>query len=348
MKKILLVARNYPPMQGGMGKYAKDLYENISSELKVDLLKNTGNSKNILSFYFRTIFFIFKNNEKYSHIHFCDGVLAPIGIICKIFKKIKLSITIHALDIVYDSFIYQLIIPQCVSYYDEIICVSNFTLKECVKRDIDIDLCRFIPNGVNYSENNNSFLSIEEIEKKYNLDLKDKKILFSVCRLIERKGIAWFIINVINKLPDEYIYLVAGVGPEFSRIKKSIENNALRNRVFALGNINELEKSTLYNYSDLFMMPNIKIKGDAEGFGISIIEAASYGLPSIASDIEGITDAVIPGETGTLVSEGNVDGFIRAIINSDFDKNNVMNVSREYYDWKKIKIRYIEIFNSSI
>ena len=58
-------------------------------------------------------------------------------------------------------------------------------------------------------------------------------------------------------------------------------------------------------------MPNIKVPGDMEGFGIVVLEAGSYGLPVIASNIEGIKDAVIDGKTGFLVGAGNAKEYIK-------------------------------------
>ena len=58
-------------------------------------------------------------------------------------------------------------------------------------------------------------------------------------------------------------------------------------------------------------MPNIKVQGDMEGFGIVAIEATSIGLPVIASSIEGIKDAIVDNETGALVESENVNNFLK-------------------------------------
>ena len=54
--------------------------------------------------------------------------------------------------------------------------------------------------------------------------------------------------------------------------------------------------------ADLFCLPSYR-----EGFGSSVIEAASCGIPSIVSRIYGLTDAVLEGHTGWMFSPGNVD-----------------------------------------
>lgn len=53
--------------------------------------------------------------------------------------------------------------------------------------------------------------------------------------------------------------------------------------------------------ADIFCLPSYR-----EGFGSVIIEAASTGLPAIASNIYGLTDAIIDGETGVLHQPGDV------------------------------------------
>ena len=53
--------------------------------------------------------------------------------------------------------------------------------------------------------------------------------------------------------------------------------------------------------ADLFCMPSFR-----EGFGSSVIEAAACGVPTLASRIYGLTDAVIEGQTGWMHKAGNV------------------------------------------
>jgi glycosyltransferase involved in cell wall biosynthesis len=56
--------------------------------------------------------------------------------------------------------------------------------------------------------------------------------------------------------------------------------------------------------ADIFCLPSYR-----EGFGMSIIEAAAAGLPTVASRIYGITDAIIEGLTGMLHPPGDVDAI---------------------------------------
>ncbi len=69
----------------------------------------------------------------------------------------------------------------------------------------------------------------------------------------------------------------------------------------------------LYNGSDVFVMPNLRVNGDMEGFGRVLLEAALCELPVVATGIEGITDAITDGENGTLVAERDPSAFAAAV-----------------------------------
>ena len=70
-------------------------------------------------------------------------------------------------------------------------------------------------------------------------------------------------------------------------------------------------------------MPNITVADDMEGFGIAIVEAGSCGLPVVASNLQGIKDAVIDKKTGYLVDEGDIDGFLGRIRSMNLDKADI-------------------------
>ena len=65
-----------------------------------------------------------------------------------------------------------------------------------------------------------------------------------------------------------------------------------------------------FNAADLFCLPSYR-----EGFGTSVIEAAACGIPSVASRIYGLTDAVLDGETGLLHTVTDVSDLVCCIEN---------------------------------
>jgi phosphatidylinositol alpha-1,6-mannosyltransferase len=87
-------------------------------------------------------------------------------------------------------------------------------------------------------------------------------------------------------------------------------------------------------------MPNNTVVNDIEGFGIVILEAGSCGLPVVASNLQGIKDAVIDGKTGCLVNEGDVDGFLKQIKSMNLSKEDIRIYVNAKFNWKKIYLNY--------
>ena len=88
--------------------------------------------------------------------------------------------------------------------------------------------------------------------------------------------------------------------------------------------------------ADIFCLPSYR-----EGFGMTIIEAAACGLPTVASRIYGITDAVDEGNTGLLFPAGNVECLAESLLNL------LNNPDLRQRLGKDSRSRAIELFSSS-
>lgn len=77
------------------------------------------------------------------------------------------------------------------------------------------------------------------------------------------------------------------------RIRQEIESQGIADKVHLIGLTDRPEKYLAM--SDIFCLPSYR-----EGFPVAALEAASSGVPIVASRIYGISDAVIDGETGLL------------------------------------------------
>lgn len=347
-RRFLFITRNYPPQTGGLETYSYNLIKEFEANditLKIVLTKPV-----IHLFWFLPYSFIKGLYIAWSHgirsIHLCDGVLAPVGILLKFSTRAKISISIHGLDITYRNALYQKIIPWCVRRLDRVICVSRSTLDECKRRGIRFRQCVVIPNGIRpeelYIPGGRDELR-RRLEQIVGVKLADKTVLVTVGRLVPRKGVAWFVENVMTLLDESYKYLVAGDGPEYGHIQHVIWQHNLQDRVWMLGRVSDEIRNVIYNAADIFIMPNITIPDDIEGFGIAAIEAGSRGLPVIASNLQGLRDAVLDGQTGYLVGEGDVNGFIKRIKQMDLIKENVRSTVSSTFNWKLIYQKYRDI-----
>ena len=356
MKRVLFITRAYPPVVGGMEKLSYEVTTGVSKLTESYIIANRKGKKNLPFFvpyaFFKSVYIIPK--KKIDVIHVSDPVLAPVGyFLKKLFGK-KVAVTIHGLDITLDNKIYQTVIPPFLKKLDKYICISSYTKGLALNAGLNKDKCVVIPVGVDPDEFILKEKNLrEKLSKETNIDLKGKKILLSVGHLVERKGVRWFIENVMPKLDKKFVYLVIGgygnlsKGDELERYKKIAKEKGVGDRVFLLGKVSDRVLKLAYNSVDIFVMPNIKVKGDAEGFGMVAVEASSCGVPVVASNIEGIKDAVVDGKNGYLVESGNAKSFIKELSKNGILKkksNSFRRFTKGNYSWEKISEKYLEGF----
>ena len=290
-------------------------------------------------------------------IFLSDALLSFFIPILKILKGKPIIIKVHGLDVIFPNTIYQFFMRRFISMADKIICISEATKKECIKRNINSGKCKVIPVGIDANE---LFLQVDKIGlrkniyKELKINLDNKKILFSVGRLVERKGFHWFIENVIPGLLKErkdFVYLIAGEGRYKDKLKNIIQRDHLENYVILLGQIDDKILKLLYNLSDIFIMPNIPVKGDMEGFGIVVLEAASCGLAIVASDLEGIKDALLEGNVGIAISPLDPYEFSKQILKlleDDALRESIGIKARhlviDNFAWNKVINTYLDTF----
>ncbi len=345
--RILFVTRSFPPGIGGMEKFAFDFFENYHQGAPIDLLANTRGKKYLPLFLLRVIFTLLFRSRDYDLIHIYDAVLSPLVVLVRAVSRAKVTFTVNGLDIVFSRFGYQKFMPYFLKKADLIIPISQFTAEQCLRRGIPAEKIRVIPVGYAFNPPNPlSNSKKQEILAKYSLRTPGQKILLTVGRLVRRKGQAWFIENVLPRLPASTRYLIAGVGPEFENIKNLIEEKKLSEQVTLLGAISDSEKNELYAAADLFIMPNISVENDQEGFGIVLLEAGEHQLPVIASNIEGIMDVVFDQSTGFLIQERDAQGFIAAIENCALDTAKIPKILEDSFGWDKVIHSYKMAFEA--
>ena len=132
------------------------------------------------------------------------------------------------------------------------------------------------------------------------------KILF-VGRHIERKGIG-YLIEAAKYLPrDKFEIRIVGVGDLTDKLKvqaTEVSTTPDAANIIFTGKLSPEALANEYKNANVFTLPAIvDSKGDTEGLGVVLIEAMELGLPVVASDVGGIPDVVVDGESGILVPE---------------------------------------------
>ena len=110
----------------------------------------------------------------------------------------------------------------------------------------------------------------------------------------------------------------------------------------------EILKFALIKNANLFLMPSIVVKKSVEGFGISFIEAASYGVGSIGGKDGGASDAIINDKTGLICNGNEIDSIYGSIIKFFQNENyksfglNALKFS-ENFNWNNIIKKYLNL-----
>jgi phosphatidylinositol alpha-1,6-mannosyltransferase len=272
-------------------------------------------------------------------------------------KGIRLTAIVHGLDVTDPNPVYQMAVRRLCGMLDAVMPVSRATGEELVARGLPRERVHVVPNAVDLERFEGVAASRDEpagvgISGAPTLPY-DAFLLVTVGRQVRRKGFVWFIENVMPKLPDRVVLWLAGDGPERENIEAAIERAGLRERVRCLGKISEAELVELYRLGKLFVMPNIIVPGDMEGFGIVMLEAGACGLPTLAADLEGIRDVIDEGVNGWFAPTANADAF-RARIESLLEDQDGLHTAGERtaeyvtstFRWDSTAQRYLDAMRS--
>lgn len=354
--KILYITRKYPPTTGGLENAAYQLYESLKKKNQIKLIK-WGGSNIFLPVIFplhllRAIRHSIFNEVDVIYIQ--DGLLAPLGYLLKKLFKRPVVLTAAGLDVTYNNWVYQTFFAAFIKHLDFVICISEQTKKAVTAHGVDTSKTAIIPYGIDDVMPGAKDEARRELEKKLNINLDDRIVILSLGRLVKRKGIHWFVNNVMPGLRKKYpnlIYLIAGDGSYKNEIKKSIRSTKQESSIFMLGKVSDEVKKLLYDASDLFVMPNISVDGDIEGQGLVMLEASMAKLPVVATGIDGITSTVCDGKNGFLINEKDEKQYISTLdrlvkdrqLRSSFGQKSRI-YTKDVFGWGKIGAMYLKIF----
>lgn len=154
---------------------------------------------------------------------------------------------------------------------------------------------------------------------------EDALCLTFIGRLSIGKGI-YDLVEGFSQINNPNLFLLI-VGPDEGKMVNVIKEKypSIENRLRFVGYTYHPEN--YMSAADVLCLPSYK-----EGFGSVIIEAAAIGLPAIASNIYGISDAVIDGQTGILHAPGNIDEIKTTIERIANDKTLRLKLGTQAYN----------------
>ncbi len=372
--RLLFVSHSLPPRDrpldniGGMQRVAIDLHDSLvahrGAEVRTLVLRSPWSQR-----HWRTPLFMLSSlreirrlaeNGEIDAILYSSMVMAALAVPLRrhLAKHGVVSAAIaNGLDATTPTWPYPHFIRKVFSSLDVVLPISNATADACRTRGLTKEKCTVVLLGIKldrFTPPESRPASRARLIGRVDAGSDPRLILCSVGRLVPRKGVAWFIANVLPSLPDDVVFYAAGEGPDRARIEAAIADNGLDHRVKLLGSVTESELQELYHGSDLFIMPNVPISGDMEGFGLVMLEAGLSGLPVIASKLEGIADVVTEGENGHLAATGSVKDFRDAIMRYYDDSKLLATASARAvthtvtrFGWSGVTDRYIEVLSEA-
>lgn len=316
MKKnrVLFITRKYPPKTGGMENLCFHIAKNLpDDEFEVTVVALGKSQLHLLWFFPYALIYILLHARKYDYLLIGDGLMCMCGNVCRWFARhVQRIVILHGLDITYKNPLYQFYLRMFLKKSCNLfICNSKNTKRIVTEWGLTENVIVITP-GINVEAFSGAGKKgSDAFRKKYNIP-DGHMILMTVGRLIKRKGVAWFVECVMPMLKD-VTYLVVGEGYERERIQEAVKDNFLEKNVKLLGRISDEDWKECYRNADVFVMPNIHVENDVEGFGIVAAEASLSGLIVVASNIDGIPDAINHGKNGILVDSEDKEGYCKVL-----------------------------------
>ncbi len=359
---FLIVTRNFPPDLGGMQNLMEGLSNALLNHGPVKVFADYSDNSEIydqnskLNIQRVAGLKIFRKYRKANLIKefmeqnelrasFFDHWKSIENIENEILKKNKSFCLIHSKEINHPvgSSLHKRVL-NALAKADHVIANSRFTKELAMK--LGVKNVTVINPGCNYP------ISVNDEAKSFANEIygQSSPKLITVSRLDGRKSHQNILMTIKNLLPKfpKLKYVSIGDGDERKNLEKLKRELKLDNNVKLIFSSTEQEKVALLEQSDVFVMPSVVYKKSVEGFGITYIEAASYGTPSIGGIYGGEGDAIKSGQTGYLCNGNDLnalyDTLSKILINDHYKElgTNALNFSKNF-SWNIIVKKYIEL-----
>ncbi|OGY44686.1 MAG: hypothetical protein A3B89_04360 [Candidatus Buchananbacteria bacterium RIFCSPHIGHO2_02_FULL_40_13] len=364
MKIALIGQKGLPAKQGGIERHVEELSirlaeagfdvsvysrpyysgKNIKEYKNVKLINlpslNTKHFDTISHTFISTIHALFKN---YDIIHYHGVGPALLAWLPRVFKpQVKVIATFHCLDRQHQK--WNRFARLMLAYGERAACkfphqtitVSKTLQKYCEYRFDKKTV--YIPNGVSL----NNHQANENVLSEYNLE--KNSYIFTAARLVRHKGIHT-LIEAYNKTATNKKLVIAGEGANTYDYVKDLRQSAASNKnIIFTGEQTNGNLRALFENACLFVQPS-----EAEGLSIALLEAMSYGLPVIVSDIEENLEVV--GNSGLKFKNKNATDLakqLKFVLDNQTEMRNDARLAKKVidkeYDWGNITRQTIGLY----
>ena len=224
---------------------------------------------------------------------------------------------------------------------------SEFTRTNIIKYSGTRTPVRVIHNGVNF-ERFQDPTDVSVIRRRY----LGKKLLLTVGGLKPRKGhdIVVRALGMLKRKRNDFHYFIIGTGKLEGYLKRLTLEEGLGDNITFCGQIDGDELVRYFQTCDLYVHTPIVTNWQFEGFGIVYLEASACAKPIVATDSGGVRDAVLDGNTGLIVPEGDAiatANAIERILDNPELAQRLGSQGREYarqHAWDIIGNKFIKLY----
>ncbi len=353
--RVLMVTRKWPPTIGGMETYSYKLAEALRERVELNVKALPGNADGstpsiwrLTWFVCKTAFHLLRHAGRYDIVHFTDPVLLPLAWCVRLRGKASCFVTVHGLDMIYHrrrtmaGRLYALFMRLAVRIRKSVCCViANSHHTASLAEEAGFGPVQVVPLGA----------SIPEV--RHTSERSGAPYVLFVGRLVPRKGLSWFIRNVLPDLPEDVRLKVVGTPWE----KRELEAVRESPRADWVGPVSNDRLNTLLAGATATIMPNVPTLAgtDVEGFGLVALEAGVAGSVPVVASLEGLKDAVREGENGFQVEAENPalwrDTLLRILSWSDEQRRDFREKMRdtiaEHFTWCIVADRTVALYQQA-
>ncbi len=180
-----------------------------------------------------------------------------------------------------------------VTLPDHVVAVSRFVGNYLASAGVPSERITVVPTGIDLSR----YETQERGTLRAELGLAENVPLVGTVAILRRKKghaeLLEAIPEILRRFPECH-FVFAGDGPQQQNLEQRIAELGLQSRVHMLGLRSDVVN--VLRSLDVFVLPTHQ-----EALGTAFIEAGATGLPAVASDVDGVPEVVVDGETGLLV-----------------------------------------------
>lgn len=289
-------------------------------------------------------------------IYFSDGVVCCLATFLRPFTRARFIVTIYGLELTFSHWLFSKMMKWGIARCERVLVISKHTGKITAEAGVPEEKIHLIYLGVEPK----TLAPERQIEVKkafeaeHGISFDQERVLLNFGRQVRRKGLVPFLQNGFPLLDSE-IRVIIGMGSTGEEIPEiKAEAAKYGDRIILLDHLDDDTAAMLRAESDLFIMPNIAIPTDAEGFGIAPLEVMYVGVLTVAFAVDALVESV--NEWGYLIEPGDYQGFADKIHEHlGLTEEEVAArgakaseyVKREYA-WEKTAREYLEVFEGRV